>query len=233
MESTHLYLIGRLRDPAGSEGLRGLFEADRASQDTETLLSSSPLSLTDFEASDLKDPSRALTMVAVDVATGLFVGHVSIHRQTTVAKGTTAHVELVVTHPKFRGRGVSTMLMIAAVHAAQQRWEVVRASTLTSSVGRGTARGMYEKLGYVRRGDTDRFSLPLDNHPWEPMNGARIDSICSFTFTNMLPVGISDTPREVAIMHACGWQGEVLQGWSEDRVIDPIAVCQYKERSPR
>lgn len=231
MNLQNMFLVGQLLDPASSDKLRTLFQEDRKDDGTQSLLSSDPIRLDGFEAGELKDPSRTITMVGVDLLTGAYVGHASIHRMTTVAKGTIGHVELVVTHPAFRGRGIGVKLMIALVQEAQRHWLTVHAVKLTSRVGRETARGMYERLGFTLHG-TERFSLELGDELWMPANGATMDAMPEFAFDGLGRVS-NEQPADIAfaIQRVRFFAGS--NGAQFGRVLVPIAVCQYKERSLR
>lgn len=224
-----MYVVGLLKDPAASQKLRTLFDEDRkGNEDGKRLLSKELRSLTDFEAGDLKDPSRSLSVVAIDLGTWRYVCHASIHRMTTVAKGTSGHVELVVTHPEFCGQGVATKVMIALIRAAQKQWGTVRAIALTSRPARVHARTMYDHLGFVLHGE-DRYTLELGDELWVSANGTEMDEVVKFDLQGRALAPTKGKKILDAIDLACQNSEDTHGVWSRNSVT-PIVVCRYTTR---
>ena len=176
------FLLAHAHSPTSYLGLRALFDRDRAAGGEDVLLRSGDLyDLDPDEVADLEDGTRTVTILAIDVASGDVIGHVSMHRKTTIARGTTAHVELMVVDPRFRGLGVSRPLLVSAIRRAAKDWNTVRAVTLTSEPQRERARALYTALGFVPRNGNE-FKLMLDKYPWRPAGGeVGVDAVTVFT----------------------------------------------------
>lgn len=216
MDIKNLYLIGTLNKPGHSRQLRDLFEADMLVNGASALLrGSGPCELSDLELAELSNPQRVITLVAVDLSSGKMIGHVCANLFTTFARGNGAHVDLVVTHPGFLGRGVGKSLMIALLQRVQAQWRV-RSVTLTSAADREVARSMYTKLGFEPKG-SDRFELMLESECWSPPGGQTEPPM--FVFLNHTKIGDISAPdvREA-----------VRQAWRGG--IDPIELRPYQQR---
>lgn len=222
-----LFLLGYAYHPITYIGLPQLFERDRDAGGEDILLGSGDLCYLDSdEIADLEDGTRALTVLAIDVVSGDVIGHVSMHRKTTFARGTSAHVELMVVDPRFRGRGISRPLLVSAIRRAARDWRTVRAVTLTSRPKRERARALYAALGFKPRSG-DEFKLALGSYPWRPEDGeVGIDAVTTFTSQRRIDSVRPDALR-LAVTRAC--KGGVLDD-DPRLVLDPIALCRYKTR---
>ncbi len=224
------FLVGMLRDPGRDQGLHDLFLADMKANAADTLLrSGGPYRLSLEESRDLRNMNRALSFVAIDLVSNTTICHVSLHRKTTVARGMSAGVELVVTHPEFTGKHVAQKLMICAVKSAQYHWKSVRKVTLTSNESRVAARAMYTKLGFQLHGH-DRFDLDLGpdfSVPWTPKGitpscVAILDKQVIFTWQPR-----SDNLRNAILLSCKGDHWRVPDAsWN----VDPIGLYRYHQR---
>lgn len=219
MDLSKLYLIGALNNPGRSLELQELFLEDMRINGVNALLrSSGPYNLNPLELAELSNPQRVITLVAVDLSSQRMISHVSASRLTSVARGSSAHVDLVVTHPEFLGRGVGKSLMIALLQRVQAQWHTRRV-TLTSASDRLVARSMYEKLGFGLKG-SDRFELAEGSGLWSQTGGQIEPPVFAFfndTSTGHIPA--SDV-RE-AVRQACHGQ---IGG------IDPVEIRPYQKR---
>lgn len=222
--------MGILKDPGKDQGLYDLFLADMGVNEEQALLrSGGPYQLTEDELLDLRDQRHTLSFVAIDLTSRSTICHVSMHRKTTVARGTTAGVELVVTHPEFLGRRIAQRLMICAIQTAQCRWRHLRKVTLTSNETRVAARTMYTKLGFQLHG-VDRFDLTLDDSLWCPIPYASMGLIHGFDAERTIwRMGVQRDELRNAVLKVC----KGIEWWMAPQapmLIEPLGVYRHQPR---
>lgn len=222
----NFYLLAAALRVTTYPGLFDLFARDRDSGDGDALLrSGNPYVLDRVEINDLEDPMRTITVLAIDLASGDVVGHVSMHRKTTIARGTTAHVELMLVDPRFRGRGIARPLLMSAIRRAARDWRTVRAVTLTSEPQRVRARALYTSLGFEHRSGDD-FRLLLDRYPWRRADGnAGVDAVIDYAQGRFAGQDTEPGALHDALIRACAGG---VSNRNVQPVLDPIALCRYK-----
>ena len=219
----HGFLVGILQDPAGSQELAELFEADRRERGEGALLRSGPAAtLTPRERDALNDQTSTLCFVAIDLATGEYIGYLSAHLVTTRTRGSKVWIEDVVTHPKWEGRGVGKALMVIALLKACKHWRA-RKAVLTSRSDRFAARDLYCKLGFQQKGE-DQFELTFDHlGRWSPPAAAKLRYWGSPDEGDIISV-----PMRHAIMRICAGE-ENHSSWGTWTVVAPLGVIRYKD----
>jgi ribosomal protein S18 acetylase RimI-like enzyme len=122
-------------------------------------------SLKEFEH-DLSEPvlnQMVARVRAVFLPKGMrwFVGSVNGHRAgyaSVISIGGVAYLDGVVTMPSFRGRGVATATVTAAVRASR---EAGSAWVFLLTDEQGPARRLYERLGFRVQARVESFTTPL------------------------------------------------------------------------
>lgn len=221
----HGFVVGILLNPGGSVDLGKLLETERIVRREDALLRSGPaVELTEEEQQTLADDACTLAIVAVDLQTRKMIGHASVHRITTVARGAKLHVEDVVTHPDYERRGVGKAVMTVALQEGRRRWRA-RKATLTSNATRVSARGLYAVLGFELHG-TNTFALTFGDGYWRPPEEVQlrhwsgVDREEHGAFWHMGPV------MQDAVARICSGTPRRSADWT---IVQPVGVYKYKD----
>lgn len=218
------FVVGILQDPAGNREVRELMEYERMARKENALLRSGPpVVLSALEWSALNDRNWSMCIAAVDLASGRYVGYMSVHRIVTRGRGTKIEIEEVVTHPEFDGRGVGKAVMAVALQEGRGRWGAQRA-TLTSRANRTAARGLYSVFGFQEQGEGP-FVLRLGDGYWRPPEAARprlwsgVGREDNGAFWHM------GREMQNAVSRICTGTLTSMAPWT---IIEPIGVYKYK-----
>lgn len=211
------FMIGRVKHPAALAGLRELFMVDMAARGDGALLrSGAPVRLTGDEVADLQDPSTT-TFIAYDFAADVVIGHVSLHRVTTLPRGRTAEVDMVVTRPGYDRRGIGQAVMEIAIREAQHELKC-RGLFLNSNPIRQAARSLYVKLGFTLRSG-NRFELSL---PWQRPHELLRPAFSGLDREDNGGLWHQPRDRQFAIRQFCGLLHHTTQ------IVEPLAWCEYR-----
>ena len=219
------FVVGVLQNPAGNREVDELMEIDRLMRREGALLRSSPaVDLISAEQEALNDRNWSLCIVAVDLASGRYIGYMSVHRIVTRGRGTKVEIEEVVTHPEFEGRGVGKATMAVALQEGRGRWGAQKA-TLTSRANRAAARGLYAVFGFEEQGEGP-FVLRFGDGYWRPPKAAHPRLLSGVGREDDGSFWHMGREMRSAVSQICAGTRASMAPWT---IIEPTGVYKYKD----